>query len=52
MVNYLQINKMPVDRLTKALLKIKFKLFIKQLDLTEISQRLEDEEEKEDSSLI
>lgn len=35
-VNYLQTNKMPADGLTKALPKSKFKLFVKQLGLTEV----------------
>jgi hypothetical protein len=41
---------MPADGLTKALPKSKFKLFVKQLGLTEVPQSPEDEEE-DDSPL-
>ncbi|MFL5692379.1 MAG: reverse transcriptase domain-containing protein [Ktedonobacteraceae bacterium] len=44
-VNYLETDKMPADGLTKALPKVKFKLFIEQLGLTDAPQPLEDEEE-------
>jgi hypothetical protein len=42
---------MPVDGLTKALPKSKFKLFVEQLALTEVPQPHEDEEE-DDSPLV
>lgn len=46
-VNYLQTDKMPADGLTKNLPKSKFKLFVKQLGLTEVPQPIEEEEEEE-----
>jgi len=48
-VNYLQTDKMPADGLTKALPKLKFRLFLEQLGLTEVPQSIE---EKEDNPLI
>ena len=46
-VNYLQTDRIPADRLTKALPKSKFKLFIEQLGLTEVPLTPEDEEEED-----
>jgi hypothetical protein len=40
---------MPADGLTKALLKQKHAIFIKQLYLVDISSRIEGKEEEDDS---
>jgi hypothetical protein len=42
---------MPADGLTKALLKQKHAIFIKQLYLVDISSRIEGKEEEENDSI-
>ena len=39
-VDWLNINNMPVNRLTKSLIKNKYKRFIKQLNLIDILNKL------------